>query len=90
MSDKGAEASAYIADFGSATKLRSATDTLNFNFGGTEGYIAPETSWQALHLQCRRVEPGLFNALPPFREASFPANNAIPGSPRMASVSQEL
>ena len=42
MSDKGTKASAYIVDFGSAAKLRSATDTLTLNFGVTEGYTAPE------------------------------------------------
>ena len=41
MSDMSANASACIADFGSATKLESPTDTLTWRIG-TKGSIAPE------------------------------------------------
>ena len=41
MSDKTADATACIADLGSAIKLKSATDTTDLKIG-TPGYIAPE------------------------------------------------
>ena len=41
MSDRSPSATACIADLGCAAKIKSATDTLEWNIG-TAGYTAPE------------------------------------------------